>query len=745
MNSSSHKLLDQIIREQIAYRRMQINLQSVDKYNLFEYTAKSDYAGFKPDKPWSKYSQVSKEYANFEAVLLSWGAKPIQMGANPHAYELYLPWSWMPNVFDPKLTQWQKELTGKSFGAPIKSSGDYVTFKYDGVMQSKNQSVLTQWEPMGNKIKVLQMLPSTSNKAAAAVTSVVTLIPTHIGTISKGNSPGTGNYVLTKKGQEQIEIKQQIQKSANKKDTSSEMSQKAHTLMDWLGFVPVIGDAVDMVNGLWHLAEGHIVDAFLSFIAMIPVVGSAISSAFKGLYKITTKTGMTFYNVLRYMFSLKTIGKDTAKGISDLVDYVVKNKYVSEYQLEQLANGLGWLRTEIASFVNKKGKKSTDTKWEVLNKTIDTINAHLDNFRTRLLEALNASGRRGQISIANSLKYAKKYTPDMNWFTRYGNKIMSGPRITSWMAEAVEKTMKDRYVTSLLRNKKWLGLYAKYNRKNLIPFISGSLTKLGANINNPGGYDALANGLFSKHPDLLNKLFPATKTKLKSGATRTVRNFNDTVLNDLDTETLSKLIKLVTKKVGKDAEHNKQILAGITDSIKQSLGDDILWALYRRNTWEQLKTYANLPAMFKNRADIPLIGWIVSDAARLSKWFDIIANEIEGVVELLDKSATYRNTEGETQQIGFLKTAGDWLHFMPGDQKQSVIQWLVKQWNEEAAKNPVVNNKLKEAEQLLKQAANTESNRIFLNAARQMGGDLGIGLVADTIPYNPGQGSDTIR
>ena len=46
-----------------------------------------------------------------------------------------------------------------------------------------------------------------------------------------------------------------------------------HGGLDLLGFVPLFGEAADGVNGLIYLAEGRTVEAGISFVAMLPVVG----------------------------------------------------------------------------------------------------------------------------------------------------------------------------------------------------------------------------------------------------------------------------------------------------------------------------------------------------------------------------------------------------------------------------------------------------------------------------------------
>ncbi len=60
-----------------------------------------------------------------------------------------------------------------------------------------------------------------------------------------------------------------------------------HGALDLLGFLPGLGAAADVANGLWYMAEGNYVDAGMSFLSAIPGVGDAA-----GVGKIGLKTGL---------------------------------------------------------------------------------------------------------------------------------------------------------------------------------------------------------------------------------------------------------------------------------------------------------------------------------------------------------------------------------------------------------------------------------------------------------------------
>ena len=60
-----------------------------------------------------------------------------------------------------------------------------------------------------------------------------------------------------------------------------------HGALDLLGFIPGIGAAADVANGLWYAAEGNYVDAAMSFVSAIPGVGDAAGAA-----KVGAKAGL---------------------------------------------------------------------------------------------------------------------------------------------------------------------------------------------------------------------------------------------------------------------------------------------------------------------------------------------------------------------------------------------------------------------------------------------------------------------
>jgi hypothetical protein len=52
-----------------------------------------------------------------------------------------------------------------------------------------------------------------------------------------------------------------------------------HFALDMVGFIPIVGDVVDVLHGFWYLAEGRYGEMWLSFGSALPISGDI---AFKG-------------------------------------------------------------------------------------------------------------------------------------------------------------------------------------------------------------------------------------------------------------------------------------------------------------------------------------------------------------------------------------------------------------------------------------------------------------------------------
>ena len=112
-----------------------------------------------------------------------------------------------------------------------------------------------------------------------------------------------------------------------------EQLDKIQRYLDYGGFIPFIGDAVDALNGVLYFARNKPMEGILSFIAIIPGVGSAIAVPLKLVLRsikivpkiafLASKNGVSwlskniFKNPLFTKLVLKKYGPDSLKQVLD--------------------------------------------------------------------------------------------------------------------------------------------------------------------------------------------------------------------------------------------------------------------------------------------------------------------------------------------------------------------------------------------------------------------------------------------
>ena len=85
------------------------------------------------------------------------------------------------------------------------------------------------------------------------------------------------------------------------------------TVLDWIGFIPVFGDFVDIVNAVISFLRGKWFDGILSLLAVIPLIGSVFSASVKTIYKSAKQAKLTKIIITAWK------GKDSTKIFQDLI------------------------------------------------------------------------------------------------------------------------------------------------------------------------------------------------------------------------------------------------------------------------------------------------------------------------------------------------------------------------------------------------------------------------------------------
>ena len=418
---------------------------------------------------------------------------------------------------------------------------------------------------------------------------------------------------------------------------------RVQTVLDWLGFLPGIGDVIDLINGTWYFARGKWFDGALSMIAIIPFIGSVLKTSVKTVAKATGVAKITKY--FRKMF---TVGGDKAatklwaemiaKGELDL-------KKLSLYQdgFESLAN-LGSKTKNIVR--NFPGNTSSAKYVESLadqailfaknsGKGIDDV---FDAVRKaeKTLEANKAALRTAESGAATS-KLAK-----------FGN------RLTLNVFPTLKKAGK--------WPEKQLSKMADITKQRFVKRIGTNPSKIGILATTSGR--EMKNILSSNSFDILKKISKEDSIKLakdleKAGFDRLIKKGTDGRLlkidfNKLETATDgADLFTLLGKQPGKE-------FGTLSDSvIKQSIdGSHPAWTRFKDNEFNTL---------------LSSTAWGSGIKTSIYKNFDIISNEIqdigqdlgfgpdanEGVVYPIAKEM-FDYTLGDTAPVQRIKSMAAW-------------------------------------------------------------------------------------
>ena len=98
------------------------------------------------------------------------------------------------------------------------------------------------------------------------------------------------------------------------------------TLADFAGWFPVAGDFIDLANGLVYAARGKWVDAALSLVAAIPLIGTPISKSLKVGRNVTKKIGKGAKTAK--LRKILNINKKTYKLLAETPDYQRARKII---------------------------------------------------------------------------------------------------------------------------------------------------------------------------------------------------------------------------------------------------------------------------------------------------------------------------------------------------------------------------------------------------------------------------------
>jgi len=114
-----------------------------------------------------------------------------------------------------------------------------------------------------------------------------------------------------------------------------------HTSLDILGLVPLVGELADGTNAVFYLAEGDKVNASLSAISMIPVVGDAAGKGTKVTRKVLTwfKVGNRYFSSSARKAAYEVLFNDFGVKIADAI-FDSRNSKLIRKAIDDAGKGL---------------------------------------------------------------------------------------------------------------------------------------------------------------------------------------------------------------------------------------------------------------------------------------------------------------------------------------------------------------------------------------------------------------------
>jgi hypothetical protein len=192
-------------------------------------------------------------------------------------------------------------------------------------------------------------------------------------------------------------------------------------VLGFVGFVPGIGDIVDIINAAISFARGNKLDGFLNLIGAIPFIGSGISATFK-----TLKSGKFLGRIVEAFFKtfpgFGRTGSNIVQGVTqqhmDEVWELIKNSgKFTPADMNKLATGLG----DAANLIRSSAKKADFLLPDQAMRSLDDLALWLERNGLNGAEWLAKNSKVSTDGVSTLLQARKL------------DKVADVTKVTSWL------------------------------------------------------------------------------------------------------------------------------------------------------------------------------------------------------------------------------------------------------------------------------------------------------------------------
>ncbi len=383
-------------------------------------------------------------------------------------------------------------------------------------------------------------------------------------------------------------------KQKEKGEDTWSISDIGHTVLDWAGFIPGIGDALDLVNALWYFIEGKTIDGLLSLIAVIPVVGSAI--------KGSVKAGMKTVPEIAVALKRAVVNVDEAKRFWKLVK---DNNILTAKQLDSVAEGMGntvkWMTKNRSGIIGKLRSISGNTM-DV--KTIASSLVKLEDFLQTSAKNIGDITKKAQPSVLSVAAKGSDLIPKQT-IRNIGRKIKNlgffKPAQLSKMSEVLSRRFAAQIAADPLKLNALLRTMP--NKKKIDALISNIQKRAKSNIKDPVLLKKFSN---IKSLEEYKELFPEIYDDIAKTATDFAQKNNSYFWIKFEDDSLNRIGSLLsTGWFGKESKV-------FWDELKEKFLSVRKWADILGDEYEDVKEYFH-PESINGQPDA-LIGPLIKSA-----------------------------------------------------------------------------------------------------------------------------------
>jgi len=561
----TNTVFNQIIREEYTKALIKKRVSINEATGTLFTTSNVDPAYAKnPKHPWTGTAAAG------ERVLRSLGAKPYSLGINDDGFELLLYINNTPS--------------------------DRLQFYSDNTVYSSDNTETMGWKINGSTI---QLTEKPGSKEL-------------VGTIKQSGNKNT--YVIDKTKEKAARQAAREAAAAAEYTKYEAISDKVHTVLDYAGFIPGIGDIADLINAAWYLYDGKYIDSLLSAIAIIPVIGSAIA--------VPLKVGF------------KTIGKGytklLGKGVTDstalwtkMIDGGVINKNVMGDISEFSANAAKQLQPNVvAGWLRKVPFLTIETEKAILQ--------HCDEF-SKFMNDTASSMNRSTAGGLGGVGKGGKYIEAANKYENFIGIIKAKPEFAVGLANKAAGAV---YAPGRLRRfiapfGKVLGNAPWFKTKKIDAIVDSMGKTFSKQFQDPTKISMLITHMPNKNI-VLQQMGRTADEQIEI-----LRSAKKSIPPELDFKWFDKLetaspteISKFLKDLSKSGDAGAGIAKGLQDQIvAQSVkSNNPLWVMYKSDQSNQIKTLLTKELVSNPKA------WS-ANFGDIRKYYDIIGSEVEDAVE----------------------------------------------------------------------------------------------------------------